>query len=214
MSVTEPRVHEAYRRILSAIFEGTLKSGDLLQEAVLGEAFGMSRTPVREAIKRLESEGLVATTGRFMRVRYMTLADVEEIFFLRLELESVAARAAVRLPPAQFDAIEARVLQLMASGPAKNDLQRQTDDDFHRLLLQEYGNPVVAATVLALHKRTCIFDSTQVPKRFLTGCKEHLEIIEAVRSGDADAVEAALRRHLEGARAAVFDCMGRSQQTG
>jgi len=211
MSVTKHLVHEAYGRILSQIFEGTLKSGDLLQEAVLGDAFGMSRTPVREAIKRLESEGLLAPEGRFMRVRTMTVEDIEETFFLRLELELVAARAAVRLPAAQVDAIEARVRQLMVSDPAKNDLQRQTDYDFHRLLVQEYGNPAVAATVSTLHRRTCVFDHTQVPKRFLKGCNEHLEIIDAVRSGQADAVEDALRRHLEGARDAVFECLRKSQ---
>ena len=198
------RTHEAYQRIISAIFEGTLKPGDLLQEAALGEAFGMSRTPVREAIKRLESEGLAVPEGRFLRVRRVTPADVEEIFFLRLELEPLAARAAVRLPPAKVDAIEQRVQELMISDPGTNDLQRQTDFDFHQTLTQEFGNSVITTTISALHRRTCVFDHTQVPRRFLTGCEEHLEIIEAVRSGNADAVESALRRHLTNARDAVL----------
>ena len=164
----------------------------------------MSRTPVREAIKRLESEGLAVPEGRFLRVRSVTPADVEEIFFLRLELEPHAARAAVRLPPAKVDAIEQRVQELMISDPGTNDLQRQTDFDFHHTLTQEFGNSVITATISALHRRTCVFDYTQVPRRFLTGCEEHLEIIEAVRSGNADAVESALRLHLTNARDAVL----------
>ncbi|MBZ4691221.1 MAG: transcriptional regulator, GntR family [Cereibacter sp.] len=204
MTAPRPLAHEAYQRIISMIFEGALKSGDLLQEAALGELFGMSRTPVREAIKRLESEGLAVVMGRFIRVRSVTPADVEEVFFLRLELEPLAARSAVRLPPAQVDAMEARVRHLMASDPAVNDLQRQTDYEFHHLLGREFGNQAVAQTVSALHRRTCIFDHSQVPERFLRGCEEHLEILDAVRSGNADAVEARLRAHLEHARDAVL----------
>lgn len=210
MSNATIRAHEAYQRIIAAIFEGTLKSGDLLQEAALGDAFGMSRTPVREAIKRLESEGLAVTEGRFTRVRSMTPADVEETFFLRLELEPLAARSAVRLPPAQVDVMEERVRQLMGSDPDTNDLQRQTDFDFHQMLMREFGNPVIARIVSTLHRRTCVFDRSQVPDRFLVGCSEHLEIIEAVRSGNADAVETALRRHLEHARDAVLERLGSS----
>jgi DNA-binding GntR family transcriptional regulator len=196
---------EAHQRIISMIFEGVLKSGDLLQEAALGEVFGMSRTPVREAIKRLESEGLAVVEGRFTRVRNVTPADVEEVFFLRLELESQAARFAVRIPPAQIDAMEAKVRQLMISDPTVNDLHRQTDYEFHALLGREFGNSAVMQTIAALHRRTCIFDHTQVPERFLVGCKEHLDILDAVRSGNADIVEQRLRTHLEHARDAVLN---------
>lgn len=203
--MTAPRqlAHEAYQRIISMIFEGELKSGDLLQETSLGELFGMSRTPVREAIKRLESEGLAIVVGRFTRVRSVTLADVEEVFFLRLELEPLAARSAVRLPPTEVDATEVCVRHLMASDPAVNDLQRQTDYEFHHLLGREFGNQAVAQTISALHRRTCIFDHRQLPERFQRSCEEHLEILDAVRRGNADIVEAALRAHLEHARDAV-----------
>jgi DNA-binding GntR family transcriptional regulator len=204
MSGSYNLAREAHRRIIGMIFEGALKSGDALQEAALGEVLGMSRTPVREAIKRIESEGLAAAEGRFTRVRSLTAAEIEEIFFLRLELEPFTARSAVRLPPAQVDAMEARIRKLMAAGPEIDDLHWQTDDDFHALLAQEAGNRTIASTVEALRRRTCVFDHTQVPDRFLKGCAEHLVILDAVRSGDADAVETAMRRHLENARDAVL----------
>jgi DNA-binding GntR family transcriptional regulator len=197
----------AHKRIIGMIFEGQIRSGDALQEAALGEVLGMSRTPVREAIKRIESEGLAVTEGRFTRVRRPPVSEVEEIFFLRLELEPFAARAAVRLAPAHVDAMEARVRALMAAGPEIDDVQWQTDKDFHNMLAQENGNHTLASTIEALHRRTCAFDHTQVPDRFLTGCEEHIVILDAIRSGDADAVVTALTRHLENARDAVLERM-------
>lgn len=207
MTGTQNLARAAHKRIIGMIFEGQIKSGDALQEAALGEVLGMSRTPVREAIKRIESEGLAVTEGRFTRVRSLPVSEVEEIFFLRLELEPFAARAAVRLPPSQVDAMEARVRALMAGGPEIDDAQWQTDNDFHNMLAQEAGNGTLASTIEALHRRTCAFDHTQLPDRFLKGCEEHIAILDAVRSGDADAVVTALTRHLENARDAVLERM-------
>jgi biotin-dependent carboxylase-like uncharacterized protein len=207
VSGSQNLAREAHKRIIGMIFEGVLKSGDALQEAALGEALGMSRTPVREAIKRIESEGLAVPEGRFIRVRSLPLAEVEEIFFLRLELEPFAARSAVRLPPAQIDAMEARVRALMAIDPAIDDVQWRTDNDFHNMLAQETGNRTLISTIEALHRRTCVFDHSQVPNRFLKGANEHLVILDAIRTGDAQAVEQALTVHLENARDAVLQRM-------
>lgn len=206
-------VQEAHRRIISMIVEGDLKSGDLLREAALGDIFGMSRTPVREAIKHLKSEGLAVVEGRFTRVRGVTPADVDEIFLLRLELEPLAARSAVRLPPMQVEALEAGVRHLLASGPAGNDLQRQTDFEFHLTLAREFKNPVVSHTISALHRRTCVFDHSLLPERFQHGCHEHLEILDAVRSGNSDAIETSLRAHLENAREAVLHLLQRPENS-
>ena len=209
MTGTQNLARVAHTRIIGMIFEGQIRSGDALQEAALGEVLGMSRTPVREAIKRIESEGLAVTQGRFTRVRSLPVPEVEEIFFLRLELEPFAARAAVRLPPAQVDAMEARIRALMAGGPEVDDAQWQTDNDFHNMLAQEAGNKTLASTIEALHRRTCAFDHTQLPDRFLKGSEEHLVILDAIRSGDADAVATALTHHLENARDAVLERMRR-----
>jgi DNA-binding GntR family transcriptional regulator len=105
--------------------------------------------------------------------------------------------------------MDARVRALMAAGPEVDDAQWRTDKDFHNMLAQEAGNRTIAATIEALHRRTCVFDHTQVPDRFVKGCEEHLVILDAVRSGDADAVVAALTRHLENARDAVLERMRR-----
>ncbi|MDH6234593.1 DNA-binding GntR family transcriptional regulator [Mesorhizobium soli] len=206
MTTTTSLARDAHQRIIGMILEGVLKPGDALQEASLGEALGMSRTPVREAIKRIESEGLAATEGRFTRVRQLGAAEIEEIFFLRLELEPICARAAAATPPSGTDEIEARIRVLMADGPeaAPDDVQWHIDSDLHGMIARAAGNRTVADVIAGLHRRTCIFDHTQVPERFLKGCEEHLEILQAIRLGDGAAAEAAMARHLTHARDAIF----------
>ncbi len=195
---------DAHHRIIGMILDGTLKPGDALQEAALGDQLGMSRTPVREAIKRIESEGLAVSEGRFTRVRSLAAAEIDEIFFLRIALEPACARAAVRLPAVQLDEMEARVRRLMTDGPQTDDGQRRADNDFHDMLARAAGNRTIADVVAALRRRTCMFDHTQVPERFLKGCEDHLRILAAIRSGDGATAEAAMARHLEQARDAVL----------
>lgn len=205
--MTEPTRlgREAHQRIIAMIFDGVLKSGDALQEAALGQQLGMSRTPVREAIKRMQSEGLAVLDGRMIRVHRLSKHEIEEIFFLRLQLEPFVARSAVRLPPSQIDAMEARTRQIMAQGPAVEDQHRQADDAFHDLMGREAGNASIASVIAGLRRRTCVFDHRQVPDRFVIGCQEHLLILDAVRTGDPDRVQAGMRAHLENARDAVLD---------
>jgi DNA-binding GntR family transcriptional regulator len=202
---------EAHRRILTMMFEGTLKPGDALREAALGTQLGMSRTPVREAIKRLESEGLATPEGRSTRVRRMPFPEIEEVFFLRLALEPALARSAVRLPPERLDQMEHRIRALMRAGPDYDDTHWQTDNDFHDLLAESSGNQTARAVLQALRQRTCVFDHKVVPERFLQGCTEHLAILEAVRRGNPEAVQAELCRHLEHARDAVLQRLRRVQ---
>ncbi|MCA0921562.1 GntR family transcriptional regulator [Pseudooceanicola nanhaiensis] len=198
------RAHEAHRRILQMILDGTLKPGEILQEAALGDQLDMSRTPVREAIKRILSEGLAEVQGRFTRVRRLTPDDVDEIFFLRLVLEPACAREAINIDREALDDMEARIMALMRAGPGEDDVEWTTDNAFHRMICDAAGNRAIARQIADLHRRTCIFDHTQVPARFLKGCAEHLDIIDALRHRDGPRAEAAMRLHLTGARDAIF----------
>jgi len=186
-----------------------LTPGDALREAALGDQLGMSRTPVREAIKRIESEGLAFRDGRSIRVRRLPLSEIEEVFLLRLALEPALAPAAVRLAPDRLDQMEARIRALMQAGPDHDDAHWQTDNDFHDLLVEGAGNQTARAVLLGLRQRTCVFDYKVVPERFLEGCAEHLRILDAVRRGQPEAVQAELRHHLQQARDAVLACLRR-----
>lgn len=198
------RAEAAYREIFHAIVAGTMRPGDILQEAALGLALGMSRTPVREAIQQLQTEGLAAPEGRFLRVRRLGVAEVEEIFLLRHALEPMGAAAAVTLTPARIDAMEAQVQALLTGGPEAGAGQVAVDDAFHALLAGATGNRAVAATIAGLRRRTCMFDRSEVPGRFAAGCREHLAILAAIRAGERARAGALMADHLTQARDAVI----------
>lgn len=195
----------AYRHILHAILSGAIGPGGILQEAALGAGLGMSRTPVREALKRLETEGLAGPEGRFLRVRRLGAAEVEEIFLLRRALEPQGAAAAIRLPAARLDAMEAEVRALIAAGPAVGHRQVAVDDAFHELMAGATGNRAVARTIARLRRRTCMFDRAEVPGRFEAGSREHLAILAAIRAGEATRAAALMAAHLDHARDAVLE---------
>ncbi len=197
---------EAHRRIIGMILDGSLPSGARLQEAPLGDALGMSRTPVREAIKRIESEGLAVQEGRFLKVRSLPRPEIEEIFFLRLQLEPQAARAATALPGAEIDAMEARTRALI-DGRSDED-QWHLDDDFHAMMLGALRNRAVTEVVGGLRRRTCMFDRSQVPDRYFRGFAEHLHILGALRRGDGETAAGLMTNHLTRARDAVLGRLG------
>ncbi|MGR6467731.1 GntR family transcriptional regulator [Rhizobium sp. PAMB 3182] len=202
--MTEPLAKRAHARIIGMIFSGELVAGDALQEAKLGEALNMSRTPVREAIKRIEAEGLAERDGRFLRVRQLSAVEVEEIFFLRETLEAHGARMATRLPKSTLDGMKARIHALMQAGPGEGEEHWRVDNDFHRMLADAAGNETLIRTIDDLRLRTCMFDHTRVPQRFLKGCEEHLAIIAALEGGEADRAGDLMAGHIRNARDAIL----------
>jgi len=202
--MNQPLAKQAYGKIIEMILSGSLMPGDALQEAKLGEALDMSRTPVREAIKRIEAEGLAVQEGRFLRVRQLTAGEVEEIFFLRRILEAYCARNATAVPPSALDALERRVRDLQTNGPGEDDEQRRVDDDFHRTLAAATGSTMMIGTIDDLRRRTCMFDHTQVPDRFQNSCVEHLEMIAALRAGDGERAGLLMADHITNARDAIL----------
>lgn len=203
--MTSSLATRAHARIIEMILSGALNPGDVLQEAKLGVLLDMSRTPVREAIKRIEAEGLAKKEGRFLRVRNLLPKEVEEIFFLRDLLETHAARVAVALPHSALDAIEARIVDLMRAGPSDVEEEHRVDDDFHRLLTESTRNATLVSTIADLRLRTCMFDAHLVPQRFLRGCEEHLGVIAALRSADAELAGARMSQHIAHARDAILE---------
>lgn len=200
--MTQPLAGQARDRIVEMILSGDLSAGDTLSEDKLGKLLDMSRTPVREAMKHLEAEGLAAREGRFLKVRRIGADEVREIFFLRDTLESHGARQAVKLPPAVLDAIRARVEAVMAAGPGEE--QWRVDDDFHHMIAAASGNPLLVSTVEALRLRTCMFDYGRVPERFLKGCHEHLAILAALAAGQAEEAARLMSYHILQARDAIL----------
>ncbi|KAA5607573.1 GntR family transcriptional regulator [Roseospira marina] len=220
--MTRPLSQQAYAKIIEMVFSGVLPAGSALHEARLSDSLDMSRTPVREAIKRMEYEGLLRREGRFLRVRPPTPAEIEEIFFLREAMEAQTARAAVTLPNTLFDEMTNRLRAFLAADGASTDGtggsgdpagftedEWRIDDAFHRMLARSMNNPILLRTLDRLRLRTYMFDRTRVPERFLAGTHEHLAILDALRAGDADTAERLTVAHLRNARDAVLSCLER-----
>ncbi|MFT4011858.1 MAG: GntR family transcriptional regulator [Paracoccus sp. (in: a-proteobacteria)] len=194
----------AYFQIIQMILSQDLPPGAALQEARLAEILDMSRTPVREAMKRIEAEGLARREGRLLRVRRLDRAEVDEIFSLRLSLEGFAARQAPAIAPEMLARIRARVQTLIAEGPGGSEDERGVDDDFHGMIARAVENRVLARTIAELRLRTCMFDIRQVPDRFLLGCQEHLTILDALEARDGVQAERLMIAHLSHARDAII----------
>ncbi|WP_375464847.1 GntR family transcriptional regulator [uncultured Methylobacterium sp.] len=136
-------VRQIARRLSAAIVEGRLRPGARVVEAAIARELAVSRAPVREAARLLESQGLlVASPRRGFSVRVLAPDDIDELYDLRLCIERHAALlAAERLTPATRDALRAQ-LSVLDGTAARNDLAAQVEEDyrFHRLICEAAGS--------------------------------------------------------------------------
>ncbi|WP_118134735.1 GntR family transcriptional regulator [Oceanicella sp. SM1341] len=202
---------QAYDRIMELVLDGSLPAGTVIQERRLAAELGMSRTPLRDALLMLEGDGIVVREGpRLLRVMTMDITRYMENLALRRLLEAEAARLSTgRVPAERLDRIEAQLrsmLQAHADGnPATRAEIRAVDEDLHGAMSEVAGNRQLSAIVHNLRLQTQIFDLKNLPERFADTCREHLEIVEALRGTDKTAAEAAVCRHLDAVRQSIIE---------
>jgi DNA-binding GntR family transcriptional regulator len=192
---------DGYARLRDAIVEGRLQPNERLVEAELIELLGVSRTAVRTALVRLAQEGLVVhERNRGARVRYVDETEAVEIVLARAALEALAVRqAAERATPEDVEELRA-ILGRMRARLDEGDLLGASDENavLHSKLLELSGNLTVIRLVGGLKSQLVRFQyrTILVPGRSARSFEEHSAIVDAVAAGDADAAEAAMRRHL------------------
>lgn len=199
-----PQGQGAYRRLLEEIRMGTLPPGARLRETELAERLGISRTPVREAIRQLEADGLVAHLPRQgATIRSLDHAEVVELYEMRAVLEGTAARLAARaaseIELAELAALNAE-LTASPAGPDAREVNRQ----FHRSLLDAARNRFLLKSMSALQKTLLILGPTTLadPDRAVAAVAEHAAVLAALEARDGAAAEAAMRRHVGAALSA------------
>lgn len=196
---------DAYARLLSEIRQGRLRPGDRLTETDLARRLGTSRTPVREAIRLLESDGLVTHTPRVGAViRQLDLAEITELYEMRAVLEGTAARFAARAAyTSEIDEMEAINAEMAA---ATGDVERLYDANrlFHDILRNAARNRFLLRAVEAVQKTLLILGPSTMEEgsRAEEAVAEHARLIDALRARDGDAAEAAMRAHIEAAHRA------------
>jgi DNA-binding GntR family transcriptional regulator len=204
-------VEEAAEALRVAILDGTLRPGSRLGEVELAEQLGVSRTPVREALRRLVAEGLVEVLpNRGARVVEWSAADLDEIYDLRALLESHGAtRAATRISAGELPVLDKLCADMEScAGPGRNrDLDRLAglNAEFHRRILDASGSARLAALVgtvvrVPLVLRT-FHDYTAEALERSSG--HHREIVAALRAGDPQWAGSVMRSHVLAARAVL-----------
>lgn len=194
---------DAYAQLLDEIRHGRLLPGDRLTETELAARLGISRTPVREAIRALESDGLVTHRPRVgATVRAMDSAEVTELYEMRAVLEGTAARFAAR---AAYDAEITEMAQInSAMSDAVGDVAQLTalNQRFHAMLLHAARNRFLVRSVESIQKTLLILGPSTLEEtsRAKGALAEHAAIIVALRAHDGDAAETAMRAHIEAAQ--------------
>jgi DNA-binding GntR family transcriptional regulator len=190
-------------RILSA----ALPPGGTVDEQEIAASLGISRTPVREALRKLEQEGLVVRyPNRGAVVTQLSMKEVVEIWQIREILEPAACLlAAARIDAAALAGLEKAIAELSTLGPGFEDYEahNRSDLELHRLVLGSAGNATLLAVVEALDARVRQARSVNSPSRFRESVAEHQEIITALKAADGPGAAAAMSRHLANARASL-----------
>lgn len=199
-----PQGQSAYRRLLEDIRGGTLLPGARLRETDLADRLGISRTPVREAIRQLEADGLVIHLPRQgATIRSLDHAEVVELYEMRAVLEGTAARLAARaasdIELAELAALNAE-LAATPAGPQAREVNRQ----FHRSLLDAARNRFLLKSMSALQKTLLILGPTTLadPDRAMAAVAEHAAVLAALEARDGAGAEAAMRAHVGAALSA------------
>jgi DNA-binding GntR family transcriptional regulator len=200
----------AYDQFLDMMLNGELLAGTLLQERTLAEKLGISRTPVREALARLETEGFVKRhSGRFLLVREMPVREIIEILQVRTVLEVSAIESAIgRIPMEGLKRARAAFESQIENPRLDADQQRKADDLLHGLIVDACNNVVLAEIVRKLRQRTHMFNLNNLPERFIPGTAEHLAIIDALERCDVDSARRAMSAHLENVKLSILNRIG------
>jgi DNA-binding GntR family transcriptional regulator len=190
---------DAYTLILEAIEAGTWRPGDRLVESELAERLGVSRTPVREALQRLETQGMLARDGRSLMVASLDHNQLAELYTVRGTLEGLAARLAARHATGE----EVRVLQGMVAddrrllGGDPRALSR-ANRRFHKQIHLASHNRYLIQQLDLVHRSMALMATTSFAAegRDAEGLAEHDLIVAAIAARDGDAAETALRTHI------------------
>lgn len=199
--------------IRDMIRRGDLQPGERLLEDRLAEQLGVSRNPIREAIRILENTGLVEVTPR--RGAHVALLDTGraiELLELRSVLEAFAAQlAAKRRTPEQLAEIR-RCFDEGRAATAANDVVNaaKAHRQFHKAIESAAGNSYLGPAVEPLRAQTELVFSVLIDRRGLLGWTEHSDILDAIEAGDDEAARVATRRHMS----SVLDDLRRQSADG
>ena len=195
---------QVFEQLENDIIQGIYPRGEILTELKLAEQLGVSRTPIREALRRLEQERLISDAGKGSVVLGITEDDILDIMNIRQRIEGLAAYYATINMDDEARAELAHIVDLQEFYYNKVDLDhlRQADDKFHDAICRLSGRTVIYDTLRPLLRKTRRYRriSMQSKDRVTNTMREHREIYEAIISGNADLAMELSSKHIEKAK--------------
>ena len=204
-----------YDSVYSAIQDGTFRPGHRVREIEIGEWLQVSRTPVREALQRLQSEGILESRAGGLAVTSFDLRAVAELYDVRQTLEGWAAGLAAR----NADSVELAMLQSLVDSQRRcpNDphAQARINKLFHAQLYQAAHNRFLLKSLQGLHSSLVLLGPTTLmtPARIAAAVQEHAEVVAAVIARDPARAEEVTRRHIRAGYDERVNAMAHQLQT-
>lgn len=192
---------DPYDLVLDAIDRGDYRPGDRLVEAELADRFGVSRTPIREAFQRLETQGVLSRDGRSLVVSSLSHDQMGELYVVRSELEALAARLAAQHAAEEEIRVLFDMIEQDKSHIDKADAMSRANKRFHRQLhLASHNRYLIQQLELVNRSMSLMGYSTfSMPGRGERALAEHHTIVTAIAARDGAAADAAIRAHISAA---------------
>jgi DNA-binding GntR family transcriptional regulator len=209
-----------FESLRESIISGMLNPGERLMEIQLAEEMGVSRTPVREAIRKLELEGLVVMIPRKgAYVAGLSLKDIADVFEIRRALEGLAAElAAERITEEELEELERYLVRISEEIEVGGDLDKvvEIDTDFHTLLYKASRNYRLSQIINNLREQIQRFRTTSLsyPGRMKVAVEEHRRIVEAISSRDGELARKLAQEHIENAENSMMSMIQQDKKYG
>ena len=195
---------QGFEKLENDIIQGIYAKGEILTELRLAEQLGVSRTPIREALRRLEHERLIEDTGKGSLVLGITETDLEDIMSIRERTEGLAAYYATVNMTDEGRKELSHIVDLQDFYYSKGDSEhlRQVDDEFHSLICRLSNRTVLIDTLIPLHRKTRRYRriSMENRQRSAKTMKEHRAMYEAIMAGDAKLAMELTTEHIANAK--------------
>jgi DNA-binding GntR family transcriptional regulator len=206
---TVTKAEAVYIETRSRILKGTLAPGSAVNQEALAAELGVSITPLREALRRLEMEGLIRVEAhRTMSITPLTSRELDEMYAIRTQLDPFAAGlAAVNVSEAQLEVIDRLARQRAATDPV---LQLERNRGFHRAVYSSCGNNALINLLEQLWDRTDRYRLILIREELLhrsTSQQDHIDLAQALAARKADLAAGLMRAHIERSHARIASVM-------
>ena len=208
---------QIFEKLERDILVGEYDKGEILTETKLSETLGVSRTPIREALRRLEQEKIIKITSKGAQVLGISYDDIAAIYEIRVRIEGYAAyRAAIHASEEEKNELR-EILELQTFYLERKNPEQimECDSRFHRKLYEMSASVPLAYTLTELHKKIIKFRKTAVEltERAAHSCNEHKGIYEAIAAGNAELAEKLTEDHVKSARDNILARIMKSMET-